>query len=68
MDEKIIPYSFNSSWKVVVIDILSKTISTATFVNLFCSFNEIPNFSNVFNNSGSISLKSFIFVCFLGAE
>ena len=55
------PYSPNSFLNVVAIEILSNTASTATFASRFCSFNEIPNFSKVFNNSGSISFRLFNF-------
>ena len=64
MEEKITPYSANSSLKVVAIETLSKTASTATFAKRFCSVKEIPNFSNVSNNSGSTSskLSNFFFI------
>ena len=68
IEQKITPCLLNSSWKVVPIEILSNTTSIATFANLFCSVKEIPNFSNVFNNSGSTSFKSLSFFCDLGAE
>ena len=61
-------YAFNSFLKVVAIETLSKTASTATFVNRFCSVNEIPNLSNVFNNSGSTSSRLFNFFLNFGAE
>ena len=61
MDEKITPYSANSCLNVVAIETLSKTASTATFVNRFCSVNEIPNLLNVSNNSGSTSSRLFNF-------
>jgi hypothetical protein len=55
------PYSASSFLNVVAIDTLSKTMSTATLLNLFCSDKEIPNFSKVFNSSGSTSCKLFNF-------
>ena len=58
IEEKIIPYSASSSLNVVAIETLSKTASTATFVNRFCSVKEIPNFSKVLTNSGSTSSKT----------
>ena len=61
IDEKITPYSANSSLKVVAIETLSNTASTATFVKRFCSLKEIPNLSNVSNNSGSTSSRLFNF-------
>ena len=64
----MIPYSANSSLKVVATETLSKTTSTATFVNRFCSSSEIPNFSKVFNNSGSTSSRLFNFFFVFGAE
>ena len=48
IEQKITPDFANFSLYVVPIEILSKTASTATFDNFFCSSNEIPNFSNVF--------------------
>jgi hypothetical protein len=42
------PYSASSFLNVVAIDTLSKTMSTATLLNLFCSDKEIPNFSKSF--------------------
>ena len=61
MEEKITPYSANSSLKVVAIETLSNTASMATFVNRFCSVKDIPNFSNVFRISGSTSSRLFNF-------
>ena len=68
MEEKITLNLFNSSLNVVAIETLSNTASTATFANRFCSVKEMPNFSNVFSNSGSTSFKSFNFFWNFGAE
>jgi hypothetical protein len=65
IEEKITPYSANSSLKVVAIETLSKTASTATFVKRFCSVKEIPNFSNVSKSSGSTSSKLLSFFLYL---
>ena len=62
------PYFANFSLKVVAIDTLSKTASTATFDIFFCSSKEIPNFSKVFKISGSTSSKEFNFFFFFGLE
>jgi len=48
----------------VPIETLSKTASTATLVNRFCSLREIPSFSKVSNNSGSTSSRLFNFFLF----
>jgi hypothetical protein len=61
--KKLLHTLLNSSLKVVPIETLSKTASIATFANRFCSVKEIPNFSKVFNNSGSTSFKSLSFFC-----
>ena len=65
IEQKITPDFANFSLYVVAIETLSKTASTATFDNFFCSSSEIPNFSNVFNISGSTSSsESNFFFCF----
>ena len=57
IEQKIIPFSFKVAWKVVFTETESITISTATPAKRFCSSILIPNFSKVFNNSGSTSSK-----------
>ena len=57
MDEKITPYLESFSLYVVLIDTLSKTASTATFANCFCSDNGIPNLLKTSKTSGFISSK-----------
>ena len=57
IDMKIIPFSAKVSRKVVFTETESKTTSIATPDKRFCSSKEIPNFSKVFNNSGSTSSK-----------
>ena len=52
------PALLNSSLKVVPIETLSKTASTATFANRFCSFKEMPNFSKVLSNTKQLILIS----------
>lgn len=54
--------------KVVAIETLSKTASTATFVKRFCSVKEIPNFSNVSKSSGSIQLGVTRLLCKMNPE
>ncbi len=51
--QKIIPFSPNVFLNVVATETESITISTATLDRRFCSSIEMPNFSKVFNNSGS---------------
>nr|BBA18202.1 ABC transporter [Heterosigma akashiwo]BBA18341.1 ABC transporter [Heterosigma akashiwo]BBA18480.1 ABC transporter [Heterosigma akashiwo]BBA18618.1 ABC transporter [Heterosigma akashiwo]BBA18757.1 ABC transporter [Heterosigma akashiwo] len=68
IEQKITPNFASSFLKVVTIETLSKTASTATFANLFCSFIGIPNFSKVSLNSGSISSRLFNFFFSFGAE
>ena len=57
IEQNIIPFLERVSLKVVATETESTTMSTATPANFFCSFTEIPSFSNVFNNSGSTSSK-----------
>ena len=54
-EQKRTPCFANSSLNVVVIETLSKTASTATPSNFFCSSTEIPNFLKVSRSSGSTS-------------
>ena len=68
IEQKIIPFSFNVSWKVVFTDTESITTSTATPASLFCSSNEIPSFSKVFKSSGSTSSRLANSGFFFGAE
>ena len=65
IEQKITPDLANFSLYVVAIETLSKTASTATLDNFFCSSKDIPNFSNVLKISGSTSSKdSNFFFCF----
>jgi D-3-phosphoglycerate dehydrogenase len=61
-------YALGIGMKVVAIDTESITASTATPVNRFCSSKEIPSFSKVALNSGSISSRLSIFFFWIGAE
>ena len=67
-EQKMIPSSLSLSLKVVPIETESITASTATPLNLFCSCNDIPNFSNVLISSGSTSSIDLSIFFFLGAE
>ena len=68
IEQKIIPFFESVSLKVVATETESTTMSTATPVNFFCSFIEIPSFSNVLSNSGSTSSKLSYLSFPLGAE
>ena len=68
MEQNITPCSASSFLKVVAIDTLSNTASTATFVSFFCSVRGIPNLSKVSKSLGSTSSKLEIFSFCLGAE
>jgi hypothetical protein len=59
MEQNIIPIEANLSLNVVATETLSNTASIAIPLKRSCSAREIPNFSNVFNNSGSTSSKDF---------
>src|SRR6476660_5934815 len=61
-EQKITPCFLSFSLYVVATDTESKTASTATPANCFCSCNGMPSFSNVRNNSGSTSSR----LCFVG--
>ena len=68
IEQKIIPNCSSFFVKEVATETLSTTTSIATPANLFCSFKEIPNLSNVFFISGSKSSRlSNTGFCF-GAE
>ena len=57
--QKITPSSFSLPLKVVATDTLSKTASTATPANIFCSLRGIPSLLYVSISLGSISSKDF---------
>src|SRR6185503_11526475 len=64
-EQKITPCFFSFSLYVVATETESKTASTATPANCFCSCNGIPSFSNVRSNSGSTSSRlAFVDFCF----
>ena len=64
----MIPDLCNCFLKVVPIETLSKTASTATLASIFCSFSDTPNFSNVRKSSGSASSKLPILLFVFGTE
>lgn len=53
MLQKMTPALSRSALKVVAMDTLSNTASTATLVRRFCSLSGMPSFSNVLMSSGS---------------
>ena len=67
IEQNIIPSFAKVSLNVVATETESITMSTATPESFFCSSTEIPNLSNVFNNSGSTSSRLFLLFVF-GAE
>ena len=68
IEQNITPSSANFSLKVVAMETLSNTASTATFESLFCSFKGIPSLVKVFNISGSTSSRLFFCSIFFGAN
>ena len=70
IEQKIIPFSAKVSLYVVATETESITASTATATPeiRFCSSKEIPNFSKVLLNSGSISSNELSVFFGLGAE
>src|ERR1051325_6783024 len=66
-EQKITPCFLSFSLYVVATETESKTASTATPANCFCSDKGMPNFSNVRSNSGSTSSRLALAAFCLGA-
>ena len=64
----MMPTSASLALKVVATETLSKTASTATPENSFCSSSGMPSFSNVLRTSGSTSSRLFSDGFCFGAE
>ena len=67
-EQKMMPSSPSFFLNVVATDTESKTASTATPENSFCSSSGIPSLSKVFLISGSTSSRLASFFRFFGAE
>ena len=69
IEQKIIPFLVSSPLKVVATETESKTASTATPLNLFCSSKGMPSFLYVSISFGSTSSKLLgLSLTLLGAE
>ena len=63
-----LPDSAMASGSIIQVLQVGKTGTTTVQSSGNNVYSDIPNFSNVFNNSGSTSLKSFNFCSDFGAE